>query len=342
MMAKAQEHKASIIRFGRQYSKVQALIPTDEEWSTIETMERVLAPFYNYTLSVSKDQLCLPETLGIMWGLDDLLDDVQNKDGQFGDIGDDIQDAFATGVAQVEEYNSLINENIMYHVAAVLDPRIKCTLIKEQYGDGAKEIIQRIKDWLKSEYQQAPTSAASSIEPTLPSNANIHQVNLLLRARKSVASTLSDIDRYLDGEPLEWDDKDESNYRPEWLLEYWKANAFLFPLMALAARDILAVPGSEVDVERLFCGGKDLLGLRRHGLSGETMRILTLLKSYWQWESNENKAVLPEVRIALLIDIIDDSDYVSSFLSGINHYGQRGRQGETKIVNEIMKFKTDS
>ena len=65
-MAKAQEHKASIIRFGRQYSKVQALIPTDEEWSTIETMERVLAPFYNYTLSVSKDQPCLPETLGIM------------------------------------------------------------------------------------------------------------------------------------------------------------------------------------------------------------------------------------------------------------------------------------
>ena len=146
----------------------------------------------------------------------------------------------------------------------------------------------------------------------------------------------------MDGEPLEWDDKDESNYRPEWLLEYWKANAFLFPLMALAARDILAVPGSEVDVERLFCGGKDLLGLRRHGLSRETMRILTLLKSYWQWESNENKAVLPEVRIALLIDIIDESDYVSSFLSGINHYGQRGRQGETKIVNEIMKFKTDS
>jgi hypothetical protein len=112
--------------------------------------------------------------------------------------------------------------------------------------------------------------------------------------------------------------------------------------MALAARDILAVPGSEVDVERLFSGGKDLLGLRRHGLSGETMRILTLLKSYWQWESNENKAVLPKVRIASLFDVIYNSNYVSSFLSGISHDGQGGRQGETKIVNEIMKFKSDS
>jgi hypothetical protein len=81
-----------------------------------------------------------------MWGLDDLLDDVQNKDSQFGDVIDDIRKAFAARVAQVKEYNSLINENIIYHMAAVLDPRIKCTLIKEQYGDGAKEIIQRIKD----------------------------------------------------------------------------------------------------------------------------------------------------------------------------------------------------
>ena len=59
-------------------------------------------------------------------------------------------------------------------MAIVLDPRIKCALIKEQYSDRAQEIIQRIKEWLKSEYQQPPISTVPLVEPTLPSNANIH------------------------------------------------------------------------------------------------------------------------------------------------------------------------
>jgi hypothetical protein len=73
----------------------------------------------------------LPDTLGIIWGLDDLLDDVSKVDGQFGDVGDDIRDAFKVGVKQVEEYTSLINDNVIYYAAAILDLRIKCTLIKE-------------------------------------------------------------------------------------------------------------------------------------------------------------------------------------------------------------------
>jgi hypothetical protein len=48
--------------------------------------------------------------------------------------------------------------------------------------------------------------------------------------------------------------------------------------MAAAARDYLAVPAAEVDVERLFNSGRDLLGLRRWSLSNETMRKLLILK----------------------------------------------------------------
>jgi hypothetical protein len=48
--------------------------------------------------------------------------------------------------------------------------------------------------------------------------------------------------------------------------------------VTIAVRDLLAVPGLEVDVEQLFCRRKDLLGLRRHRLLGETMRILTFVE----------------------------------------------------------------
>ena len=136
-MLKVQENKASITCFVHQHPEVQYIIPIDEEWSICETMERVLEPFYDFTCSISKDKPCLPETIGIMWGLDDLLDDVKKADGQFGDVGDDIRAAFSAGIEQVEEHTSLISDNVMYYAVAILDPRIKCNLIKEQYGDEA-------------------------------------------------------------------------------------------------------------------------------------------------------------------------------------------------------------
>jgi hypothetical protein len=49
--------------------------------------------------------------------------------------------------------------------------------------------------------------------------------------------------------------------------------------MAEAARDYLAIPASEVAVERVFNIGRDLLGIRRQSMSGDTLRILMLLDS---------------------------------------------------------------
>jgi hypothetical protein len=51
--------------------------------------------------------------------------------------------------------------------------------------------------------------------------------------------------------------------------------------MAQIARDYLAIPASEVAVEYLFSGGRDILGLRRHRMNGETMRMLMLLRDYF-------------------------------------------------------------
>ena len=52
--------------------------------------------------------------------------------------------------------------------------------------------------------------------------------------------------------------------------------------MAKAVRALLAVPSLEVDVKRLFCRGRDLLGIRRYTLKRETIRILVLLKAYFE------------------------------------------------------------
>src|SRR5947199_10018458 len=104
MMMKAQENKASITKFAHLHPKVRHLILTNDEWKTCKVMECVLEPFYNHTRSVSKAQPCLLETIGIIWGLDDLLDNIQKRDGQFSDVGDDIRAAFKAGVETMNKW----------------------------------------------------------------------------------------------------------------------------------------------------------------------------------------------------------------------------------------------
>lgn len=48
--------------------------------------------------------------------------------------------------------------------------------------------------------------------------------------------------------------------------------------MAKAARDYLPIPPSEVDIERIFSEGRDIIGVRRWGLDGGTLSTIMKLK----------------------------------------------------------------
>ena len=79
---------------------------------------------------------------------------------------------------------------------------------------------------------------------------------------------------------------DESVTKDEdWLFSWWRMHKDEYPRMAAAARDYLAIPAAEVSVERLFSRGRDLLGLRRHSLKGETMRKIVLLRDIYSLEN---------------------------------------------------------
>ena len=51
--------------------------------------------------------------------------------------------------------------------------------------------------------------------------------------------------------------------------------------MVAVTRDYLAIPASDVAVERLFNKGKGLLGLRRHLLNAQTMRNMISLRDMY-------------------------------------------------------------
>ena len=51
------------------------------------------------------------------------------------------------------------------------------------------------------------------------------------------------------------------------ILEWWGANEASYPQLARVAKDILAIPISQVGVERVFNTARDVIGDQRHRLS---------------------------------------------------------------------------
>jgi hypothetical protein len=97
-----------------------------------------------------------------------------------------------------------------------------------------------------------------------------------LRQDSDAESTafVSDVDRYLDSPTVDGDGTKD----PNWVLNWWRDHEKEYLIMSQVARDYLPIQAAEVDVERLFSGGRDLIGLRRHSLTNKTMRVLMILK----------------------------------------------------------------
>jgi hAT family C-terminal dimerisation region len=89
--------------------------------------------------------------------------------------------------------------------------------------------------------------------------------------------TKNDIDKYFDSPTVKFT-LNEKEDQTEWIYKWYNGNAWEYPLMARIARDYMAIPTSEADVERLFSDGRDILGVRRWAIQGKTLRALTLLK----------------------------------------------------------------
>jgi hypothetical protein len=96
---------------------------------------------------------------------------------------------------------------------------------------------------------------------------------MLQRLQPLIQPLRSDIDNYFDSPRVGVNDTKDQN----WLCKWWRAHKDEFPRMAAAARDYLAVPASEVSVERMFNVGRDILAVRRHSMNAETMRMLMLM-----------------------------------------------------------------
>jgi hypothetical protein len=253
---------------------------SSNDWVQLEQIHKVLSKFNEFTLLISSKKPQISLSVPIYYELHDLLHDASERKGEFSDLDDNIVSAVNEGMKKYEKYYTFMDDTDTYYIALILDPRFKKDLIlKELEADenSGTLIIDAIREKLHLKYPQIPTNSPTAFNTgkrcSPESNNSDLESRVLQKVQPRNQTRPSDIQHYLDSPLLSITDTSD----PNWLCNWWNTHKNEYPRMASAARDYLAIPASEVQVERLFSGGRDLLGVRRFSMKGETMRMLMLM-----------------------------------------------------------------
>jgi hypothetical protein len=96
-------------------------------------------------------------------------------------------------------------------------------------------------------------------------------------------------------------------------LTWWKLNASRFPSVSFLARQILAIPGSQIETERIFSIASVLTSLRRCRLGLNNLDSLIMINNNWPDDSRRECEVTEVVKdvkdyFAKEMEIVDEAE----------------------------------
>jgi hypothetical protein len=272
MVEDAEDCRLALDETIKDHPELEALSLTKQDWQQLRDIRTILTPFKEFTEYISRSEPTLYMSAKLYIKLKDLLSLISQKQGQYAQFDNGIITAVKKGREKFEEYYGLSKDLDVYYIAVLLDPRTRASWIRKNVQD-SEEVITRLRIFLKASYPsevQLPSLKyeKKSFEATLFDDDDDDTLDEL---------GVSDIDRYIDSAPTIYKFK-EGEHVGKWLLNWWESSKYEYPCMSQVARDYLAIPGSEVDVERLFNAGRDVLGIRRFSMKGETLGMMMRLK----------------------------------------------------------------
>lgn len=170
----------------------------------------------------------------------------------FADLDEDIASAVRGSIKKYMKHYTFMDVSDTYCTALVLDPRVKGDLLLYELDDEdtGRNILQALRDDLHRKYPGTtePLDIAGPLEPSQKKQKVGSR--MLRRIQPQDKPRFSDIDRYFVSARVDASDREDQ----DWLCDWWRVHKKEYPRMAAAARDYLAIPASEVSVERLFKG----------------------------------------------------------------------------------------
>ncbi|XP_026667907.1 zinc finger BED domain-containing protein 1-like [Ceratina calcarata] len=162
----------------------------------------------------------------------------------------------------------------------IVDPRYKDQLLKpEQKIIGHNRICDLI-----SKYNEQSVNEHSM--ENIPSSATTSTSSDSSR-KSTLQNFFKNVLRSSDRDNETFDDKKEKEVRLYLaenvvsqntnVISWWKANIVRFPLLAAVARNLLAIPATQVTSERLFSTAGNIVNEKRSRLCSENVEMLSFL-----------------------------------------------------------------
>lgn len=286
----------------RQYPVYMPLWSTPSEWKQVEYILQVLEPIRFCTLWMSKTRGPTIHSVFRVYDtifnhLDDQISNLSNKRIRWKV---DIREALEKAKQKATLYYSKTENprGQMMALGACLNPYNKLELFNDwdevegtrfqDLGSYTQIYRQSFIQYYNEHYRPLLATGPHSDIPTGITEARSTGFNR--RSKSSMMRHPRVIDRnecieYIDSPPeTDYDEQpDQILYEPD-ILKYWQSNEGRFPNLSRMARDILAVQGGSVGVERTFSMGRDVIPYRRNRLQTKSIRATMIVKSYLQEE----------------------------------------------------------
>ena len=72
-------------------------------------------------------------------------------------------------------------------------------------------------------------------------------------------------------------------------MDYWRQNAFKYPVLSLVTRKYLGIPASSISSERFFSQGALIISKIRNRLNKDTFEKIIFLKSWGVFKDEEEE-----------------------------------------------------
>ena len=236
MLTDAVELRSTVDKYTNRQQELESLALRDQDWRLVEDILSVLTRFEELTLLVSKTEPQICVVTAIYYELQDLLQEVSDREESFQHISEVVSAAAKDASEKHQKYYKLAQAHDLYYVAAILDPRIKSLFLQGELGDDYADALDKIRKFVSARY---PVSNAPQPPATDP-NAELSFAQKIARKYTSTIrnSLGSDLDSYLESEPVP-DSKVASQTDSQFICEWWKTNGGNYPIMSQVAREIL-------------------------------------------------------------------------------------------------------
>ncbi|KAM5528699.1 transposase-like protein [Fusarium oxysporum f. sp. phaseoli] len=182
-----------------------------------------------------------------------------------------VRGCITCAIYKLEKYVTLLEDSPAYWTVMILHPAFKDKWICEYLpGEQAKRIVDSFKQFFDRDYNKLPTQPTPIQKKTKSSHLGAHSY---LAQRPSPANR-DEVKEYLE-EPIYEDEEVEDPF------EWWRQREKDFPRLARMAYDLLSIPSTACECERVFSLAKLLVGTQRHSLQDLTMEMLTCVK-FWR------------------------------------------------------------